>query len=649
MAGFSGGVGVAARLPAASDAVPLDAEALVAAIGAANVPVLLCVLFQLTGERCWLEVRFRPTRPRGLDDHDDGGLSAETQAVVRRAAARAMLAWADGAPPAVPAPDHGQLIELMGLCMGEPVPAEYAPMVAEEMGFGAAQQPARVTAPVSVIVIGAGVSGMLAAHRLATLGCEVTVLEKNGQVGGTWLENRYPGCGVDTPSHLYEVSFVPEAWSVHFAKRDEIQRYMAAMPDRLGIGDRIRFGARVTALTYDSAARCWEVAFEDAGGIHRTSARYVIAAVGQLNRPRLPALPGLDRFGGTLCHSARWPDGLDVSRQRVAVIGSGATAMQLVPALAGVAARLEVYQRSPGWVAPNANYFSPIDAGVRWLMETVPFNRSWLRFRLAWTFNDKVHPSLVIDPAWPHPERAVNALNDVYRRYFTAYLEEQLAGRPDLIERCLPDYPPFGKRILIDNGWFTALRREDVALHTQRIEAITDAGVRLADGSELPAHVIVCATGFHAAEPLGHLTVRGRDGCELAEQWGRDDPRAFLGMATPGFPNLFFLYGPNTNLGHGGSYPTLAECQVRYLADLIAHAEAEAGGSCAIEVREEVHEAYNRAVDAAHAGLIWSHPGMDTWYRNSRGRVVANYPWRVIDYWQQTRTADLADFAVNGG
>jgi 4-hydroxyacetophenone monooxygenase len=326
------------------------------------------------------------------------------------------------------------------------------------------------------------------------------------------------------------------------------------------------------------------------------------------------------------------------------VVGTGASAMQIVPAIADQVGELTVVQRSPQWVAPNANYFRPVGEDIHRLMEQVPFYHSWIRFRLAWINNDKVHASLQRDPDWPHQDRSLNATNDGHRQFFTRYLTEQLAGREDLIEQVLPDYPPFGKRMLLDNGWYAALKKPTVELVTDGVTEVTETGVRTSSGREIDADVLVFATGFEAQRLLHPLDIRGRGGVSVRDVWGDDDAYAYLGITTPGFPNLFLMYGPNTNLGHGGSYIHIAECQVRYITDLVRTMVDQGLG--AVECREDVCAEYNRRVDEAHERMIWSHRGMDTWYRNAKGRVVTNSPWRVVDYWQLTHSADLSDFVV---
>jgi 4-hydroxyacetophenone monooxygenase len=616
-----------------------DRAALADAMEHANLPSLVPVLYQLTGDRRYLADPYRPTRSRGMEDNDPGGFSPELQAEIRAAAVDAVLAWAGGRPPAVPAPTGEALLELIELAVGEPVPPEYEAMTAEDMGF---HVPPVRTAPPSdfrVVVIGAGVSGMLAAIQLAEAGIDHVVLEKNSDVGGTWLENAYPGAGVDTPSHLYSYSFAPRRWSTHFGKRDEVLTYLRDVADAHDLRKVIRFDTEVASAVYRDQR--WTVTTTDGETL---TADAVITAVGQLNRPKVPPLPGMDAFRGPLFHSARWPADLDVTGKRVAVVGTGASAMQIVPAIAERAGHVTVFQRSPQWAAPNDVYFAPIADAASLLMEHVPFYRRWYRTRLSWNTGDRVHASLQKDPAWEHGDRSVNAVNDGHRRVFTRYVEHELAGREDLVAKALPRYPPFGKRMLLDNGWYAAIRRDDVDLVTSPVAAVTPTGVRAQDGTETAADVVVLCTGFEAQKPLWPLSITGRDGLTIADVWGPDDADAHLGITVSGFPNLFLTCGPGTVLGHGGSYITIAECQVRYIVEaLVGMIENRLG---AVEVLPEVHADYAARHDAAHAAMIWTHPGMRNWYRNPAGRVVCALPWRIVDYWTMTRHVDWNEYAL---
>jgi 4-hydroxyacetophenone monooxygenase len=629
---------------------PVDEGRLRTAVQAANLPTLTMVLFHLTGDRRWLHDPYRPHRSRGLGPNDSGGFPPEVADEIRAAAIAAVGEWSRGVPVAVPAPEPDLLREMLSICMGEDVPAEYEQLMREEMGFAppAPEEPVSATEVAdrefSVVVIGAGISGLIAAVRLREAGIPFVILERNDDVGGVWLTNTYPGAGVDTPSYLYSFSFFRRAWSTHFGKRDEMAAYLKDIADHFDLADDIVFGTEAVSAVYDESAQRWDVTARDRDGERIYSASAVISAVGLFNKPKIPDLPGMDTFRGPVFHTAEWPADLDLTGKRVAVVGTGASAMQVVPAIADQVAALTVFQRSPQWVGQCDEYFAPVSEDVHWLMEHVPYYHDWYRFRLAWVFNDRVHASLQIDPNWEHPDRSLNVVNDGHRRYFTRYITEQLAGRPDLIEKCLPGYPPFGKRMLLDNGWFAALKKPHVELITSGVARMTETGVVTAEGEEVDADVVVLSTGFQTHRYLQPLEVVGREGRTLRDVWGDDDATAYLGITTPGFPNLFFMYGPNTNSGAGGSYFFIGESQGRYIVDLLKRMVRDGLG--AIESRTDVHDRWVEEIDAAHSRMVWSHPGMSTYYRNSRGRVVSNSPYRVVDYWAMTHDADLADFVV---
>ena len=321
--------------------------------------------------------------------------------------------------------------------------------------------------------------------------------------------------------------------------------------------------------------------------------------------------------------------------------------MQVVPAVVDDVASLTVYQRSPQWVAPNPHYFARLDDGHRWLLAHYPYYAAWARLRLVWAFSDKIHASLQRDDTWPEKQLSINAVNDGHREYFSRYLHQALEGRPDLVDLALPRYPPFAKRMLLDNGWFAALRRDHVELVAQPVVGLTSGGVVAADGTERPADVVVLATGFRALGLLQPMEVVGASGRRLRDVWGTDDATAYLGMTLPDLPNFFMLYGPNTNLGHGGSLMFMAECQVAYLTDLLRRLGGRGGRSA--RLRPEVLERHIAAVDDAHERMIWTHPATRSWYRNAAGRVVTNSPWRVVDYFAMTCEADLGEYEVDDG
>ena len=637
--------------PFADAPIPEDDAFLAAALEHASIPTLMMSIVHLTGDASLLEGPIRPQRTMPGDT--DGGLTDDDKAAVRVRALEALRAYRDRGGTLPPPPSPETIRAMMTFMVGEHVPDEYVPMFLEEMALDSGdardvswdEVPAARRAGFRVAVIGAGMSGLLAAFRLEQAGIPYVVLEKNDGVGGTWLENSYPGCRVDVANHFYCYSFEPNHdWPEFFSQRGELRSYFERSADRFGVRERIRFGTEVLAARWDDGAAGWDLRIRSEGGEETLGANAVVSAVGQLNRPRLPDIPGRESFAGPAFHSAEWGHEHDLAGKRVAVIGTGASAFQLAPEIAKVASRLLVFQRSPQWMVPNPRYHSKVGEAKKWLLRHVPYYARWYRFLLFWPGADGLMPSLVVDDEWPHPERSVNAANDMMREIFTQYMAGQLDGDPELLAKVTPSYPPFGKRMLQDNGtWLATLKRDNVDLITDSIAAIAPRGVRTVDGVEHAVDVIVYATGFHANRFLWPMEIVGRDGTALRERWG-EEPRAYLGVTVPGFPNLFCLYGPGTNLAHGGSIIFHSECQVRYVMGCLA--AMLGGGFSAMDCRQDVHDAYAARFDARHAEMVWSHPGMNSWYKNANGRVLTTSPWRLVDYWTWTRAPALDDYVL---
>ena len=621
-----------------------DDATLVEAVAIANIPTLLMVLVQLTGDRRWMTAPYRPTRASGMGDNDSGGLTAPRQTEVRDAALAAIRAWHADGHVALPDPAPEMLVDMLGCAMGEDVPPEYGRMTAAQLGLELPDEhrPMRVPEGFRVLVIGAGVSGMCAAVSLQRAGIPYVIIEKHSTVGGVWLENRYPGAGVDTPNHLYSYSFAPYDWSQFFALRDELHAYLEHVADRFELRPMIQFDTEVETAEYDADGQRWAVRVRRSDASEEVlHAAVVISSVGIFNPLKIPDIPGLEDFAGPSFHTAEWPD-VDLTDQRVAIIGNGASAMQVAPAIQDTVASLTIFQRSPQWAAPFEQFRKPVPEPLRFLLREVPLYRAWYRVRLGWTFNDRVHPALQKDPDWPHPERSLNVINDAHREHFTRYIRAEVGDRTDLLDRVVPTYPPFGKRMLMDNGWYRMLTNDHVELVTDDVERIERDGVVTRDGRSFPADVLVLATGFDVLRFISTYEIRGRSGRTLRETWDDDDARAYLGLAVPDFPNFFMLYGPNTQPGHGGSLIFVIEMQLRYITDLLRQMTEHHIG--AVECRQDVHDAYNGEVDRAHDKMVWTHPGMETYYRNGRGRVTVNMPYRNVDMFERTLRADLDDF-----
>ncbi|KAA9160514.1 NAD(P)/FAD-dependent oxidoreductase [Amycolatopsis acidicola] len=626
------------------DQGPGDATRLRSALEVANIPTLLLVLAHLTGDERWLDEPYRPRRAEPLSDNDTAGLPESLQREVREAAYDAILA-SEGAGTAIPPIDVGRIAGMLSAALTEDVPEEYGELLAEELGLVSRDVgPLRPPGGFRAVVIGAGMSGICMAVKLEAAGIDYVVLEKDPDLGGTWLENVYPGCGVDTPSHFYSFSFEPNAeWSRYFPKRDEVWNYFARIADSHGIRRRIRFSTEVAGAEYDSDRSLWRVRARDADGREfELETPVLISAVGQVNRPSVPPIEGIEDFTGPVMHTARWRREVDLAGKRVAVVGTGASAMQLVPAIADEAARVLVFQRTKQWALPHPNYSRDVPEGVRYLMSRVPLYARWYRLRTFWNFGDRLYDPLLIDPDWPHQDRSINAANEKHRVFLSRHIERELGERTDLLDDCVPDYPPYVKRPLLDNGWFRTVARPDVDLITEGIAKVTASGVVTESGEEHEVDVIALATGFKILQFLWPMEIRGSHGKTLRQVWGEDDARAYLGVTVPGFPNFFVINGPNTFAGHGGSAIIATEFEVRYTMQAIRRI-VEAG-LASVDVREDVFWDYNKEVDEMLARMIWSHTKTSTYFRNDAGRIVVNSPWKYIDYWARTKDFEPGDY-----
>ena len=631
------------------DDAGLDRDRLTAALAEADLRVLLMVLVHATGDERWLRDPYRPARDVRLIADERAGFDDRLAEEIRSAALDALTR--PGAAPAIADPGDELMLRMMRWCMAEDIEPGYAPMMREDLGF--VGRDARWTDDATpdaasgrhVIVVGAGASGLAVAARLRRLSIPVTVVERAHEVGGTWRDNTYPGCGVDTPNHAYSFSMGHRhPWSRNFSPQPELFEYLRTCADEFGVRGHVRFGCEVVGARWDDDLHRWDVDLATPDGGATLTGTDLVVAIGQFGIPSIPDLPGMDEFDGPLFHTTAWPDDLDVGGRRVAIVGTGASAMQIVPSIAPDVEQLTIFQRSPQWARPIPRYHDPIGDGAQWLLAHVPYYAAWFRFTMLWRYGDGLLPFLRKDPDWPHPERSLNRVNEKHRREMIAHIEAELGDRTDLVPDCVPDYPPYGKRILLDNGWYRTLRRPNVRLVTAPIEQIVAEGVRTADGEVHPADIVVLSTGFRMTEMARAIRPVGREGITLDDVWGDDDATAHLGITVPGFPNLFLMQGPSTGLGHGGSAIFQAESQARYITDAIVRMIER--DIAAIEPKRRVHDEFVRMVDARHAEMVWTHPGMSTYYRNSHGRVVSVTPFSLLEYWTMTHDVDLGDFVV---
>eukprot|EP00752_Nemacystus_decipiens_P017995 g16128.t1 len=435
--------------------IPGDDNELRMALNDVNLPNLVLVLACLTGDDKWLSDRYAPApieAPEGsLFPDDTGRYATEIAEEIRDAAVQIIGQVRDGQRQIPAPPDAARLQQLLSFSIADEVTPGYAAMLMHETGFENRddkwRQPltkaADAVSDFKAIIVGAGMSGIGIAAKLKEAGIAFTIIEKNPEVGGTWFENTYPDCGVDTPNHYYSYSFNRNPnWSGYFSKRDELFAYFDECADTFNLRDHIRFETEVTQAAYDEHSKTWQVHTQDSTGNAQThTCNVFISAVGQLNRPSMPDIPGLERFSGEQWHSARWPDNADLAGKRVGVIGTGCSCVQLLPKTAEVAERAIVFQRTPHWVAPARDYYTPVEAGQLWALNYIPFYAEFHRARMILTFGDRVWDAVVADPDWTQTDISMNEANHGMREALIEFIKEGLGDKQHYVEHCVPDFP----------------------------------------------------------------------------------------------------------------------------------------------------------------------------------------------------------------
>jgi cation diffusion facilitator CzcD-associated flavoprotein CzcO len=483
-----------------------------------------------------------------------------------------------------------------------------------------------------VVIVGGGLSGLAMAIQLVRAGIrDFTIVEQSDGVGGTWRDNTYPGSGCDVPSHLYSFSFAPKSnWTRRFAEQSEILSYAEQCVRQFELDPHLRLRTTVRSAEFDDATGRWHLALTSTTGDQMIEADTVVFACGQLNRPHVPELRGLEEFAGPEWHSARWDHGCDLTGKRVAVVGSGASAIQFVPPVAEQAADLTVYQRSPNYVAPKRDRaYSPL---ARWLFDNVKMVELAYRWWIYW--------SLEYRWIW---FRKDSWAGRKLKQLFTSGIRDGVVSERLPEASVVPDYPIGCKRILISNDWYPALMRSNVTVVDQPIDHIEPDAIVTADGQRRPADVLIFGTGFSTTDFLAHVSIAGEGGRLLAEEWS-DGARAYLGTAVPGFPNCYLLYGPNTNLGHN-SILFMVERQVNLILQAMALQTGAADGQAAplIGVGVGAYQRDDQRTQRLMAATAWV-ANCTSWYKAASGRVTNNWPSWTVRYWYDTlrlRRSDL--------
>ncbi len=469
-----------------------------------------------------------------------------------------------------------------------------------------------------VVIIGAGFAGLGAAYLLQQQGVsDVVLVERADDVGGTWQQNTYPGCACDVPTELYSFSFaLNPGWTRVFAPQPEIHAYLRRFAERQGLLGRVRLNTEVTRLEWDEAARRWRVHL--AGG-DVLKARFAVSAIGGLSRAAFPQLPGLEQFEGRAFHSQQWDHSFALEGKKVAVVGTGASAIQIVPALAGKVGELTVFQRTPPWILPRHD--AKVSALKRWLFRWLPGFQRLMRWKSYW-----MHELQML--GFLHPALMRLTGERQARRHLEAQVED-----PALRERLTPHYTMGCKRVLLSDDYYPALQRPNVKLVTAGAARIEGRTVVDTAGGRHEVDALVLATGFHATDPLGPVEVLGRGGVGLKQAWA-SGLSAHLGTMVAGFPNLFILAGPNTGIGHN-SLVFMIECQLRYLLGAVK--SARQGGWRTVEVRPEVEHAFSEALARRSQRTVWLAGSCRSWYLDEHGRNGTTWPDYTFKFWWRTR------------
>ncbi|UMB70301.1 flavin-containing monooxygenase [Mycobacterium paraterrae] len=614
----------------------------------ADPGVLVAVLAQLTGDPSVLET-YAPKISHIPDPPERAGVTdADTADALVHAVIEAL--HQPRSADAVAADDREFFARLLPVALGSEIDDEQVDLLLEQGGFHRSRPTLPRTAPIpettKIAIIGAGIAGMSVALAAANEGVSYELFDRNEEVGGTWLTTTYPGIGVDTPSAYYSLSWeINPDWSNYYPQGAEYQRYLMALADKYKLRERTRFGTEVEALWWDADRNQWQIHFVDADGTRDVSyASVVVTAAGYLNRPRWPDVRGRETFAGRSIHSAHWDSSIDLTGKKVAIIGAGCTAVQIVDACVDQVDHLTVFQRQPHWVAPRKRLTDEVPAHRRYLGRHLPYYANWNRLKSYWGTADNNYPVILQDPEWAKDHLSISAANDVLLKMCQEYIEQTFGKDTELAKKVTPDFAPYGKRIIRDpGGYYAALTRDHVDVEAGEPAEANAKGIVTQDGRQIDLDVIIYATGYHL-DFLSTIDIRGRDGKKMIDEWG-DSPRAYRGGTVPGFPNLFTMSAPNYSPGHGAGANFSMEVLAHYIIECLQLMALR--GATTMEVTQRAYDDYVADIDQAMSRTVWCHtPNAHTYYRSGSGRVVVATPYRLVDVWHQHRAPIEDDFIL---
>ena len=616
------------------------------ALKSANQNALRLALFYQTRDEklAQMEVEHIPVQGGAFVAHS---ISREDRAYVQEKALEFLLSG----KVAKPDPTKQQSAELMELFTGyAPTQGQidfgYEDLAFDEFSRGidwTNERPDDALKDFTVTIIGAGFSGLCAAIQLDRLGIKYEIIERLDDIGGTWQVNDYPEARVDVSNFLYQFKFIKNyKWDSYFAPRDELKKYINYVADHFDIRKNISLKTSLKKATWNETAKKWDLEIDGADGVTRhVSTNVVLSGVGLFNKPNLPDIPGIKSFEGKMFHTTDWDHSYDYRDKRIAMIGTGSTGSQLMPELADKAAHLTVFQRTPNWVMPIKGYHDKVSEEKHWLLDNFPGYWNWFIYS-NYIGSMQVQKLQDIDPDWEASGGRVNERNDALTARLKAFIRQEVGDRDDLYEKLVPKYAPMVRRLVMDNGFYKSLTRDNVDLNADGIEEITATGILDKQGVHHEYDLIVLCAGFQVSKYLWPVEYTGRDGITLEKAWEHDGARAYLSITMPNFPNMFMYYGPTAQV-RGGSFHSWTEVTTRYICGLIV--EMVEQGRASIEPKKEAFDAYNDKMDAEYPKLLWRPDnGGNGYFFNEHGRVITNMPFSTDYFYSRIQKADPENF-----
>ncbi|MGV9743981.1 flavin-containing monooxygenase [Rhodococcus zopfii] len=576
--------------------------------------------------------------------------SDEDTALIRAKAVEYLLTEPDES--ALPVPSRDEIVELLEMAEARSLAPDDLIMRHKLPAFSDLPYQAQwhgekvIPEGYHVAIVGAGFAGIAMGVQLANLGVPFTIYERRAEVGGVWSINTYPDVRVDTVSFTYEYAFEKKyPWTEYFARQSDVRAYIDHVARKYGVYEHIRFGSDVTQARFDEPTQCWTLTVKGEESVTEAEANVVVAASGVFATPRELSVEGVSDFTGQIVHTARWNEDVEYAGKKIAVIGNGSTGVQLLSKIAEKAESVTVYQRTPQWISPRTNYGVPISDELQWLIQKMPFYWNWNKY-VAGLATIDLRNVLMPDEEWIANGGQVSKRNDMLREILVGYISAQVDGRQDLIDKLIPDYPPMTRRPVVDNNWYASLTRNNVELVTTPIERMTDTAIVTADGETRETELVIAAVGFQTEKYIWPTQYFGLGGVTLEDVWTAQGAQAHLGMTVPGFPNMFMLYGPNSQpVASGAGLPVWFEVWTGYIAECIVGMLEK--GRASMVIRKDAFDEYNEQLHEEAKKLIYLMPNSameKNYYVNEFGRLQMNAPWNGEKYYELCEKPDESHY-----